>query len=196
MVTCIDVHLQSGDVSVYWLWLLLDVSAVSVVIVAICDMPRQKFSLRERVCIHNTYTVCNFSNFVALCIDDSNTPVSCDKRFRDFWWLCSNLSPISCNVSSVRTWRRWFTFLFFTEPVSFYLLACLLIVLGLGSGRPGNFTRNLRRVSEHDILLFIQYVMWTYTRSHNENSCLGISQIAIITITTVTALTSSNNHNQ
>ena len=54
---CIDVHLQSGDVSVYWLWLLLDVSAVSVVIViiAICDMPRQEFSLCERVYIHNTY---------------------------------------------------------------------------------------------------------------------------------------------
>ena len=30
MVTRIDVHLQSGDVSIYWLWLLLDVSAVSV----------------------------------------------------------------------------------------------------------------------------------------------------------------------
>ena len=37
--------------------LLLDISAVSVVIViiAICDMPRQEFSLRERVYIHNTY---------------------------------------------------------------------------------------------------------------------------------------------
>ena len=57
MVTRIDVHLQSGDLSVYWLWLLLDVSAVSVVIViiAICDMPRQEFSLCERVYMHNTY---------------------------------------------------------------------------------------------------------------------------------------------
>ena len=35
-----------------------------------------------------------------------------------------------------------------------------------------------------------------YTRSHNENSCLGMSQIAIITITTLTALTYNNNHNQ
>ena len=36
---------------------MLDISAVSVVIViiAICDMPRQEFSLRERVYIHNTY---------------------------------------------------------------------------------------------------------------------------------------------
>ena len=33
---------------------MLDVSAVSVVI-AICDMPRQEFSLCERVYIHNTY---------------------------------------------------------------------------------------------------------------------------------------------
>ena len=44
------------NISVYWLWLLLDVSAVSVVIViiAICDMPRQEFSLCEHVYIHNT----------------------------------------------------------------------------------------------------------------------------------------------
>ena len=36
---------------------MLDVRAVSVVIViiAICDMPRQEFSLCERVYIHNTY---------------------------------------------------------------------------------------------------------------------------------------------
>ena len=42
MVTRIDVHLQSGKTSVYWLWLLLYISAVSIVIViiAICDMPR------------------------------------------------------------------------------------------------------------------------------------------------------------
>ena len=53
----IDIHLQSGNISVYWFWLLLNVSAVSVVIViiAICDMPRQEFSLCERVYIHNTY---------------------------------------------------------------------------------------------------------------------------------------------
>ena len=57
MAKRIDVHLQSEDVSVYWLWLLLYVSALSVVIViiAICDMSRQEFSLRERVYIHNTY---------------------------------------------------------------------------------------------------------------------------------------------
>ena len=57
MITRIDVHLQSGNISVYWLWLLLDVSAVSVVIViiVICDMPRQEFSLDGRVYIHNTY---------------------------------------------------------------------------------------------------------------------------------------------
>ena len=46
MVTHIDVHLQSRNVSV---------SAVSVVIViiAICDMPRQESSLCEHVYIHN-----------------------------------------------------------------------------------------------------------------------------------------------
>ena len=83
---------------------MLDVSAVSVVIVAIaiCDMPRQEFSLCEGVYIHNTYTVCNFGNFVALSTDDTDTRVFCDKRFRDFWRVCPNLSPISSNVSHVR----------------------------------------------------------------------------------------------
>ena len=57
VVSRIDVHLHSREVSVHWLWLLLDISAVGVVIViiAICDMPRQDFSLRECVYIYNTY---------------------------------------------------------------------------------------------------------------------------------------------
>ena len=102
-----------------------------------------------------TIHICNFSNVVALYTDDTDTPVFCDKHFRDFLGVCSNLSLISSNVSSLRTWRRRFTFLFLTEPVSLNILACLLIVLGLGTGRPGNFTRNLHGVSEHDFLLFI-----------------------------------------
>ena len=65
--------------------------------------------------------------------------------------------------------------------------------MGLGTGCPGNFIRNLR-VSEHDFLLFI-YVLLIYTYSHNENSCLGMSQIAKITTPTLTALTYNNNHN-
>ena len=52
MVTRIDLHLKRVEVSIYCLWLLY-FSAVSVVIViiAICDMPRQEFSLFERVYI-------------------------------------------------------------------------------------------------------------------------------------------------
>ena len=42
-------------------------------------------------------------------------------------------------------------FLFFMQPVSLNRLASPLIVVGLGTCRPGNFTRNLR-VSEHDFL--------------------------------------------
>ena len=147
-----------------------------------------------KVCIF-TIRIRNFSNFVALCTDDTDTPVSCNKRSSDFWRVCSNLLPVSSNVSSVRTWHRRLTFLFFMEPVSLNRLVYLLIVLGLGTGRPGNLTQNLRCVSEHDILLFI-YVLWIYTHSHNENSCLGMSQIAIIRIPTFTALTSNNNRNQ
>ena len=54
MVMRIDIHLQSRNVSVYWLWLLLDVSVV-ILVIAICDMPRQEFSLCEHVYIHYTY---------------------------------------------------------------------------------------------------------------------------------------------
>ena len=55
MVMPIDVHLQSGDVSIYWLWLLLDGSAVSVliVIIAICDMPR--WILIVWMCVYSQY---------------------------------------------------------------------------------------------------------------------------------------------
>ena len=136
---CIDVHLQNGDVGIYRLWLFIYVNAVSVVVVigAVCDMPGLEFSLCERVYIHNTYSICNFSNFVSLCTDDTDTPFSCDKRFRDFLGVCFNLSSISSTVSYVRIWHRQLTFLFFTEPVSLNFLACLLIVLGIGTGRPG-----------------------------------------------------------
>ena len=154
-----------------------------------------KHSLWCNACTTGILYGFRFSNFVALCTDDSDTQISCDKRFRDFWGVCSNLSPVSSNVYSLRTWRQRLTFLLFTEPVSLNRLACLRIVLVLGTGRPGNFIRNLRRVSEHNFLLFI-YVLWIYTCSRNENYCLSMSQIAIITITTLTALMSNNNHNQ
>ena len=58
MITHIDVHLQSGDVSINLLIvILLYVSTASVVIVinAICDMPGQEFSFCERLYIYNTY---------------------------------------------------------------------------------------------------------------------------------------------
>ena len=64
---------------------------------------------------YNTTIMCTYN---ALCTDDTDTPVSCDKRFRNFWGVCSNLSPISSNVSSVRTWSLRFTFLFFRKTLS------------------------------------------------------------------------------
>ena len=120
-----------------------------------------------------------------------------------YWRSSQTVTVISVQFPS--NWSRTSMYICKAETLAFTncdycwilvsLLACLLIVLGLGTGRPGKFTRNLRGVSEHDFLLFI-YVLWIYTRSHNENSCLGMSQIAIITIATLTALTSNNNHNQ
>ena len=56
--------------------------------------PDEEATHCAKVCIFTIRTVYNFSNFVALCTDDTDTPVSCDERFRDFWRLCSNLSPI------------------------------------------------------------------------------------------------------
>ena len=51
------------------------------------------------VCIF-LINICNFSNFVTLCTNRKDTPVSCDKRFRDFWVFFSNLSLFSFSVSS------------------------------------------------------------------------------------------------
>ena len=71
--------MQSGNVSVYLFWFLLDVSAVSVVtvIIAICDMPRQEFSMCERVHIQNTYSSIImkvvFSNTMQISSDVSRT---------------------------------------------------------------------------------------------------------------------------
>ena len=147
-----------------------------------------------KVCIF-TIRIRNFSNFVALCIDEADTPVSWINILEIFglYVLISRQSHLK--VSSVRTLRWRLTFLFFTEPVSLNISACLISVLGLVTDPPGNLSPNLRRVSEQDVLLFI-YILWIYTRSHNENSCLGMSQIAITTITTLTALMYNNNHNQ
>ena len=75
---------------------------------------------------------------------------------------CSFLISRYSHLVFLLTCRRRLTFLFFTEPLSLNLLACLLIVLGLGTGRPGNFTPNLRRVSEHDFLLFICVFLQMY----------------------------------
>ena len=74
---------------------MLDVSAVSVVIViiAICDMPRQEFSLREHIHIHNTYmksrklcseTRCKFRvNFPGGPVPNPSTIRRQAKRFKE-----------------------------------------------------------------------------------------------------------------
>ena len=93
MVTLIDVHLQSGNVGIYWLWLLLDVSAVSVVIVttATCDMPREEFWLCEHVYIHNVY---------------KKSRKSCSETRRKFW-VKSPGRPVP-NPSTIRRQAKRF----------------------------------------------------------------------------------------
>ena len=115
---------------------MLDVSAVGVAVVsiAICDITRQEFSL----CVYSQYV---YAISVILLLFVQITQIlqfSMINVLEIFGGVCSNLSPISSNVSSLRTWRRQSTFLFFTEPVSLNILACLLSVLGLGTGLPGN----------------------------------------------------------
>ena len=74
--------------------------------------------------------------------------------------------------------------------------ACLLIVQGLGTARPGTLLE-ICIVFENRLSAFhIHIVNSLYISSHNENSCLGMSQIAIITITTLTALMFNNNHSR
>ena len=89
----IDVHLQNRDVSIYWLWLLLDISALSVVIVniAICDVPRQEFSLRECVYIHSMYM---------------KSRKSCSETLRKFWIKFPG-RPVP-NLSTIRRQAKWF----------------------------------------------------------------------------------------
>ena len=117
MVTRIDVHSQSGNISVYWLWLLLHVSVVSVVIViiAICDMPRQKFSLCEHVYIHNTYmksrkscseTRCKFwVKFPGRPVPNSSTIRRHAKRFKETGSVKIEKSTV--DICSYRRNIRW-----------------------------------------------------------------------------------------
>ena len=172
----IEVHLQSRDISVYWLWLLLDVSAVSVIIViiAICNMPRQEFSLCECVYIHNTYM---------------KSRKSCSETRHKFRVKFPGW-PMP-NPSTIRRQAKWFK------------------ETGSIKNRKVNRQRHFLTEETWDKLEYLCrlykeqqhywnyiYILWIYTHSHNENSCLGMSQNAIITITTLTALTYNNNHNE
>ena len=181
----IDVHLQSEDVSDYCLWLLLYVSALSIVIViiTICDMPRQEFPLCERVYIHNTHmksrkssceTRCKFRvKFPGGHLPNPSTIRRQAKRFKE---------TSSIKKRKVNHRRR-----VLTEET--------LDEIGERLEHPPPkiskifITGNWRMYKEQQNYWNYIYVLWIYTRSHNGNSCLGMSQIAIITITTLTALT-------
>ena len=155
---------------------MLHVSAVSVVIViiAIYDMTRQEFSLRERVYIQNTYMKSRKSY--------SETRLKFRVKFP------RGPVPNPCTI------RRQ---------------AKIYKETGSIKNRKVNRQRHFLTEETWDKLEYLCrlykeqqhywnyiYILWIYTRSHNENSCLGMSQNAIITITTLTALTYSNNHNE
>ena len=87
-----------------------------------------------------TVRIFNFSNFVAHYTDDTGrpTPVSCDKRFRDFWGY----------VLISRQYHLMFLHLEHESTVDISILygACFFESFGvspfallLGTGRPGNF---------------------------------------------------------
>ena len=194
MATQIEVHLQSGIVSDYWWWLLLDISAVSVVIViiAICDMPRQEFSLYDCVYIHNTYMKSRKScsetrkfrvKFPGRPVPNSSTVRRQAKRFKEAGSIKNRKVNRRRHVHTEET----------LDEIGEKL-----------EHTPKNLQNVYHRKLEYLCRLYKEqqnywnyiYVLWIYTCSKNENSCLGMSQIAIITITTLTALTSNNNHNQ
>ena len=174
----IDVHLQSEDVSVYWLWLLVYLCALSVVMVitAICNMPRQEVSLCECVYIQNTYmksrksccgTRCKFRvKFPGGSVPNPSTIRRQTKRFKE-----------TGSAKNRKVNRRRHVF---TEET-------------LDDISKTFITENWRLYEDQQNYWNYIYVLWIYTRSCNENSCLGMSQI---TITTLTALMYNNNNYQ
>ena len=172
----IDVHLQSEDFHVYWLLLLLYISAVSVVIV-ICDMPRQEFSLCKRVYIQNTYmksrkscseTRCKFRvKFPGGPLPKPSTIRRQANRFKETGSVKNRKVNRRRHVLTEETLDEIGERLEHTpKKISKTFI-----------------TGNWRLYKEQQNYWNYIYVLWIYTHLHNENSCLGMSQIAIITIT-------------
>ena len=160
-----------------------------IVIIAICDMPRHEFSLCERVYIHNMYM---------------KSRKSCSQTRHKFRVKFPG-RPVS-NPSTIRRQAKRFKE---TGPLKNRKVNRWHHVLTLDEigerleQTPQKSLKVYHRKLEYLSRLYKEqqnywnyiYILWIYTRSHNENSCLGMSQIAIITITTLTALASNNNHN-
>ena len=80
MVTRIDVHLQSRNISVYWLWLLRFVTCLD----------KNSHCVNLRVF---TIRICNFGTFVDLCTDVTDTPewaLLILKPFRHFIYVTAH----------------------------------------------------------------------------------------------------------
>ena len=157
--------------------------------VVICDMPKQEFSLRERVYIHNMYmksrkscseTQCKFRvKFPGGPVLNPSTIRRQAKKIQRNR-LCKEQKSETSTSCSYRRNIRWDWQEIRTYPTK---ISKTFI------------TGNWRLYKEQQNYWNYIYILLIYTRLHNENSCLGMSQIAIITITTLTALT-YNNHNQ
>ena len=159
-------------------------------------MPRKEFSLRERVYIHNTYymksrTSCYetrrkfWVKFPGGSVRNPSTIRRQAKRFKETGSVKNRNVNRRCHVLTEETLDEIGKRLKHTLQKS---LRCLPQETEVSVSSTQRATTLLK--------LHILYVLWIHTRSHNENSCLGMSQIAIIPISTLTALTYNYNHNQ
>ena len=120
--------------------------------------------------------------FVALCTDDKDTPVLCDKCFRDFWrWAYVLISH-----------QSHLMFLLKEHDFSILYGTCFFESFSLFP----NYTGIRHRLSWKLYSKFASCFRTRLSAFHISIVNIRMSQIAIITITTLTALMSNNNHIQ
>ena len=145
-------------------------------IIAICDMPRQEFSLCERVYIHNTYMKSRKScsetqhkfrvMFPGRPVPNPSTIRRQAKIFKETGSVKSRKVNRRCYVLTEETLDENGEILEHTLQNVYH--------------RKLEYLCHLYK--EQQIYQNYIYVLWIYIRLNTEHSCLGKSQIAIITI--------------